>query len=162
MATLNLPDCEPTAVWRLVKDRLRADAALSAAGVELLFFDGTREATADDFAGGPRLVFLATLGQMAWFAEGSFSGALVVAYKAVLDGLDDEDALNLFGALRSALYPAGGGDDFRAALVDAGAVTGDVEFPAPVNLPPLSSAGKAGVLVPDGRFVVAVEQRLNF
>lgn len=159
MASLNLPDGARVAVWRLVKQQLRGDATLAASGVELVFFEGdlSRDTlTALRDRGGPAVLFLATLGRMAWFTERSMSGALVVSYQVLIPGLDDEDALNLQEAIEAALYPADG-HAFEQSLVDAGAVTGQPIFASPLTMQP-ATAGTSGLLQPTGQFVLDIER----
>jgi hypothetical protein len=157
MATLNLPTSAPAAVWRLVKARLKADPALDAAGVRLLFFEGDRDPTADVASlPGPAVVFVAGLGGLSWWTERAQAGSLLVTYQAALDGLDDEDPLNLEWAIEAALYPDDG-FAFHQSLIEAGAVTGQPEFGQPLNLQP-SDAGRAGRFTPAGQFAVKVER----
>jgi hypothetical protein len=104
----------------------------------------------------PNIVFLATLGRMSWFTERSQAGALVISYRCSIDSTDDEDLLNLQEAIEGVFYPS---DDFafQQSLITAGAVTGQAEFPQPLNLPQ-SSAGTSGLLLPTGQIVIEVER----
>jgi hypothetical protein len=152
MSTLYLPDGVRVAVWRLVKARLRADATLAQPPVRLIFFEGTRDATESiGDEPGPAIIFLASMGPLAWNTEREMVGALIVDYQVKVPGTDDEDVLNLQEAIEAALYPDG--DDFRQSLIDAGAQTGQPEFTRPMALPQ-SAAGRAGMFVPTGQFVV--------
>jgi hypothetical protein len=163
MASYDLPTSPYTAVWRLIKTRLKEDIVFQDANVTLLFFEGDRDVTTDtDSLPRPSIVFLASQGRMSWFSAASQSGALIVSYQVVVGTIDDEDMLNLQSALATALYP-NDNNVFHQSLIDAvephsAAVTGQPLFMQPTTTS-MMAAGKAGMLQPTGQFVVEVEQR---
>lgn len=165
MATLNLPDCPQVLVWRLVKARLKADTVLAGSGLQLIFFEGDatgrNEVTNISNYGTPVLRFLATLGRMERADERSYRGMLIVHCELFVEGLDDEDALNVQDAIEAALNPE---DDFvfHQSLIGAGggssgAEVGEPEFPQPLSFGS-HDVGRGGALVATGVFTIEVKR----
>jgi hypothetical protein len=160
MATLNLPTDVRTACWRLLKAQVQADTTYPAAGIDLVFFDGSRDAARDlaDFD-RPCLRFYPALGPMKWFDEGSQENALIVLVEAILTTPDCEDVLNLQGALESTLDTVSN-LALQSSLVNDGAVTGLILFAQPLN-PSRSQPSKDGVIRLTGNLVVEVRRPLS-
>jgi hypothetical protein len=162
MATLNLPDASRTVVWRLLRERLRADATLSKVAKAMLFFANERVAQADlTQYPSPALRFYPTAGPTAWFDESTQYGPLVVAVEAWIDGLDVEDIFNLQNAIEAVFWPPLVQDQlaFQAQLVAAGAVTGYIVGSDPLAQPQ-STAGAKNGWNPMGRFTIDVMRKL--
>lgn len=166
MATLYLPDGVRTAVWRLVKARLRADPVLSRRDViTQVFFEGSVDRTTlkalDEYETPVAIRYLATLGRMDWADERSMKGELVVSYEVFVRSLDDEDVFNVQEAIEAALYPADN-HAFEQSLIDAGgasdgATTGQARFSQPATQP-IAVAGREGVFRPTGQFTIEVKR----
>jgi hypothetical protein len=159
MATLNLPDTPRTLVWRAIVERLQADPDLDSAIATWIVWDGGTRDNADlSRVKAPALRLYPISGPMTWYDAQSQQGALAVALEAWLPGLDVEDLLNLQGALEAALSPDDG-HAFRRSLVAAGAVTGLIEFVAPLAQPH-AAAGEQGGFHPLGQFKIDVLRSL--
>jgi hypothetical protein len=161
MATLNLPIDPRTAVWRLTRERLQADATLAGAVETWLTWDGAADSNADlESKRGPALRLYPLMAPMGWYSAESQRAPLVIMVEAAIPGMDVEDILNLQGAIEDALYPPGGAeDDWLRQLTDAGAVTGLFDFVQPLN-DPSARAGGGGNFEPIGSLRIDVMKAL--
>jgi hypothetical protein len=159
VAKLNLPDGPSVAVWRVIKAKLDADTTLPGAGIGLSYFDGNPQSLADLDQEAPVLQFYPQFGPQSWFDEGSVAKPLAVNVRAVLEGYDVEDALNLQDALEGVLNTIGD-MAFQQSLVDAGAVTGLILFSRPLNQSPAAAAND-GLFRLNGSFTIDVRHGLN-
>lgn len=159
MASLNLATDPRTAVWRLIVAQLQADTGLAAAGVVLRFRDGSQEPLADlESYQSAAIIFVPVMGSSDWNDEGSIDTPLSIRVNAILTQDDDEDILNLQGALETALNTIGN-LSFQTSLVAAGAVTGLIKPQTP--LAPIKSAANVdGPYRLAGAFVIDVRRSL--
>ena len=163
MATLNLKNGTRPAVWKVLRETIKADPAYDQAQIGLSFYDGDPDGLADldTFPSGV-MQFFPACGNMSWFDERSQSGALVVQVEARIRSLDCEDIFNLQEALETTLSTVDSPQfALQAGLVNAGAVTGLVLFQQPLRVQSAGKAGTDGLFRLVGQFVVEVLRPLN-
>lgn len=130
---LNLDESNLSKCWDLVKDRLVADEALKTAGIHVEIaedLDSLRSPS--EFGAFAVVQVYGDLGRWEWFHEQQMSGALLLVFSCWLPSVDPRDHFNLQQALAVALTP----DDglvFQRALTEAGAETGLVAWPRPLQ-----------------------------
>jgi hypothetical protein len=139
MPALNLPTCPASAVWALLRDRLRNDTTLQTACVDFEFAED-QDITRSPGDVSPDRVTVFVMGRLdrwQWYSEHEHEGALVLMLATVLRSHDFVDAANLTTAIHKALYDDTNTDTFRVELTDAGATTGQ-----PIVSRPLTLAGR--------------------
>ena len=69
MATLNLPRDPRTAVWALLRDRLKADPVYADAGIRLVFFEGDPPGHVAIYVGNDMIVHAPHTGTVVQYAS---------------------------------------------------------------------------------------------
>lgn len=131
MANLGLPDSPHKLVFRELVRILRADPTLSAVLRAVLAWEGRpTDSQGLTLAQAPGIRLTPLLGPDAWQYPEAFTGDLFVRVEVLVAGYDVGDLMDLWWAVKRAIYPA----DFAAkmaninALKDAGAKTGLAVF----------------------------------
>jgi len=156
-----LPNDVPTTLYRITEQILRDDPTLKAVVKAWQTWDGKPEDRTP--SGSTRLPWVCLTPRPTserWYSPESQTGMLIIQIQANVEGTCIDDAMNLWGAIRSALN--GGGDnarrcDINTRLQAAGAWKGFYLFSDPLYDP---SADPAAAAMFEATGAVQIEYRV--
>jgi hypothetical protein len=130
---IKLPDSEETIAYRSIDSILRNDTLLKRVIKTYVTWDGSKldgqEPTASMC---PYLMIVPSSRPSGWQTEGQHAEPMQVGIYAAIVGSDANQIMNLWGAIRLALFPRdlAAQDAIRVKVTDAGITQGEITMPA--------------------------------